>query len=41
MQKFLESSDMVKFAGIEATPEMADDATDSARKYLREDGEKK
>ena len=41
LQKFLESSDMVKFAGIEATPEMADDATDSARKYLREDGEKK
>lgn len=31
---FLESADMVKFAGLESTPEMADEATDSARKYL-------
>jgi hypothetical protein len=29
---------MVKFAGVEATPEMADEATDSARKYLKQDG---
>lgn len=35
--KFLESADMVKFAGVEATPEMADDATDSARGYLKGD----
>ena len=35
--EFLESADMVKFAGVEATPEMADDATDSARSYLKVD----
>lgn len=35
--KFLESADMVKFAGVEATPEMADEATDSARGYLKTD----
>ena len=34
---FLESADMVKFAGVEATPEMADEATDSARGYLKSD----
>ena len=28
---------MVKFAGVEATPEMADEATDSARDYLKSD----
>ena len=28
---------MVKFAGVEATPEMADEATDSARGYLKSD----
>ena len=28
---------MVKFAGVEATPEMADEATDSARGYLKTD----
>jgi hypothetical protein len=32
--RFLASADMVKFAGVEATPEMADDATASARGYL-------
>jgi hypothetical protein len=32
--RFLASADMVKFAGVEATPEMADDATESARGYL-------
>ncbi len=28
---------MVKFAGVEATPEMADEATASARTYLEGD----
>ena len=37
LRKFLESADMVKFAGVEATPEMADKATDSARGYLKSD----
>ena len=37
LRKFLESADMVKFAGVEATPEMADEATDSARDYLKSD----
>jgi len=37
LRKFLESADMVKFAGLEATPEMADAATESARTYLRGD----
>ena len=37
LKKFLESADMVKFAGVEATPEMADEATDSARGYLKSD----
>jgi len=37
LRKFLESADMVKFAGVEATPEMADGATDSARGYLKGD----
>ena len=37
LRRFLESADMVKFAGVEATPEMADDATDSARAYLKTD----
>lgn len=37
LRRFLESADMVKFAGVEATPEMADDATASARDYLNKD----
>ena len=37
LKRFLESADMVKFAGVEATPEMADGATDSARGYLKSD----
>ncbi len=37
LAQFLESADMVKFAGVEATPEMADEATDSARGYLTGD----
>ena len=37
LRAFLESADLVKFAGVEATPAMADDATDSARRYLASD----
>ena len=39
LQAFLESADMVKFAGVKATPEMADEATESARGYLKSDAE--
>jgi len=37
LRQFLESADMVKFAGVEATPQMADAATDRAKDYLRAD----
>ena len=37
LRAFLEAADMVKFAGVEATPEMADEATESARTYLEGD----
>ena len=37
LKQFLESADMVKFAGVEATPDMADEATESARSYLKDD----
>jgi len=37
LQAFLQSADMIKFAGVEATPEMADGATDTARNYLESD----
>ena len=37
LKKFLESADMVKFAGVKATPEMAYSATQSARGYLKSD----
>ena len=37
LKHFLESADMVKFAGVEATPEMADAATDKAKDYLKTD----
>ena len=37
LRRFLESADMVKFAGVTATPEMADTATESARSYLKTD----
>ena len=37
LTNFLESADMVKFAGVEATPEMADAATGKARNYLETD----
>lgn len=41
LRDFLQTADLVKFAGVSATPEMADDAADSARVYLRnDDGEK-
>ena len=39
LKHFLESADMVKFAGVEATPEMADAATGKARTYLETDNE--
>ena len=37
LKNFLESADMVKFAGVEATPEMADSATGKAKDYLTTD----
>ena len=37
LRRFLESADLVKFAGVEATPDMADAATESARSYIRSD----
>lgn len=37
LREFLESADLVKFAGVEATPEMADTATGKARNYLTTD----
>ncbi len=37
LASFLESADLVKFAGVEATKEMASGATESARAYLKED----
>ena len=40
LRQYLESADMVKFAGVEATPDMADDATESARGYLKDDSAK-
>ena len=39
LKAFLESADLVKFAGVQATPEMADDAMASARDYLKGDAE--
>jgi hypothetical protein len=41
LRQFLESADMVKFAGVEATPDMADSATDRARDYLNTDSKVK
>lgn len=34
---FLRKADMVKFAGVEATPETTDDATESAKTYIAKD----
>ena len=41
LKAFLESADLVKFAGLEATPEMADGATGKARNYLVSDSQRK
>lgn len=37
LKQFLESADMVKFAGVEATSDMAENATSAARTYLEGD----
>lgn len=37
LRVFLESADMIKFAGVEATLESAEGATESARRYLEAD----
>ena len=37
LRAFLESADLVKFAGQEATPVMADDATQKAKRYIEDD----
>ena len=39
LKAFLESADLVKFAGLEATPEMADGATGKAKNYLTADAQ--
>jgi hypothetical protein len=39
LKTFLESADLVKFAGQEATPAMADDATAKAKAYITTDAE--
>lgn len=39
LREFLVSADMIKFAGVEATPQMSDEATSAARNYLRGDSE--
>ena len=41
LRQFLESADLVKFAGVESTPDMADSATDKARDYLKADSKVK
>jgi hypothetical protein len=41
LKKFLESADLVKFAGVQATPVMTDEATDRARTYLDTDSKVK
>jgi hypothetical protein len=37
LKEFLESADLIKFAGLEATPQMADEAVTSARTYVVQD----
>jgi hypothetical protein len=37
LREFLESADLVKFAGQEATPQMADQAVESAKQYVERD----
>ncbi len=41
LKTFLESADLVKFAGLESTPEMADGATGKALNYLTSDNQRK
>lgn len=41
LMEFMEKADLVKFAGVTATPETADEATQSARDYIRKDNEEK
>ena len=38
LSEFLHSADMVKFAGLSATMEMASQAAASARRYIERDG---
>jgi hypothetical protein len=40
LKTFLESSDLVKFAGQDATPQLADSAVGTARNYISTDAEK-
>lgn len=37
LMEFLNAADMVKFAGVKATAELADEAADSAKAYINED----
>ncbi len=37
LREFLQSADLVKFAGVDATPHMADDAVTTARGYVESD----
>lgn len=37
LMEFMHKADMVKFAGVEATPETTDEATESARRYIAKD----
>lgn len=37
LMEFLNSADMVKFAGVKATAELADESADSAKAYINED----
>ncbi|MEI8241984.1 MAG: hypothetical protein WCI17_01830 [bacterium] len=37
LKEFLESADLIKFAGQEATPQMADDAVSGAKEYVERD----
>ena len=37
LMEFLNAADMIKFAGVKATLELADDAANSARAYIASD----
>ncbi len=39
LKKFFESADLIKFAGVDANEEMAKDATNAARFYLKRDAD--